>query len=86
MTCLSIQNDIYVGVLVCDGQNDIYVGVLVCDGGQIKNKTVTLLLSLLEGVDSDFIPSRILEALEVDAIVGEINYQQVFHSALSVFN
>jgi hypothetical protein len=48
-------------------------------GGQIKNKTVTLLLSLLEGVESDFIPSRILEALEVDAIVKEINYQQVFH-------
>jgi hypothetical protein len=45
--------------------------------GQIKNTTVTLLLSLLEGVDSDFIPSRILEALEVDAIVEEINYQQV---------
>jgi hypothetical protein len=49
---------------------------------QVKNKTVTLLLSLLERVDSDFIPSRILEALEVDAIVAEINYQQVFFFSL----
>ena len=39
----------------------------------VKTKTVTLLLSLLEKVDGPFIPSRILEALEIDNLVHEIN-------------
>eukprot|EP00960_Hanusia_phi_P040112 754256-Hanusia_phi.AAC.3 len=43
------------------------------DVDALKNKSVTLLLSLLERVDDPFIPARILKALEIDKLLAQIN-------------
>ena len=43
------------------------------DISELKTKSVTLLLSLLERVDDRFIPSRILKALEIDKLLNSIN-------------
>lgn len=40
------------------------------DVSNLKTKSVTLLLSLLERVDDPFVPSRILKALEIDKLIG----------------
>ena len=49
------------------------VDVYVTNISELKTKSVTLLLSLLERVDDRFIPSRILKALEMDKLVHSIN-------------